>query len=71
VLVYVVPWLRACATTNYYVAGGTHELVESDTTDTHKSYVGGAAVVIEVTSSPTSMQTIHLSTIRPIVSEIG
>ncbi len=37
-----------------------HEVVESGTTVTHKTYIGGAAVVIEVTSTPASSQTIYL-----------
>ncbi len=35
-------------------------MVESGTTVTHKTYIGGAAVVIEVTSTPASSQTIYL-----------
>ena len=48
------------ASTTYYVAGGSHEVVESGTTVTHKTYIGGAAVVIEVTSAPASTETIYL-----------
>ncbi len=47
------------ATTTYYVAGGGHEVVESGTTVTHKTYIGGAAV-IEVTSTPGSSETLSL-----------
>jgi RHS repeat-associated protein len=47
-------------TTTYYVAGGGHEVVESGTTVTHKTYIGGAAVVLEVTSTPTSSTTLYL-----------
>jgi hypothetical protein len=47
-------------TVTYYVAGGGHEVVTSGTTVTHKTYIGGAAVVLEVTSTPTSSQTIYL-----------
>ena len=43
----------------YYVAGGSHEVVESGTTVTHKTYIGGAAVVIETTPAPASAETIH------------
>jgi hypothetical protein len=43
----------------YYVAGGSHDVVESCTTVTHKTYIGGAAVVIETTTTPTSTQTIY------------
>jgi YD repeat-containing protein len=46
--------------TTYYVAGGSHEVIESGTTVTHKTYIGGAAVVIEVTSAPASTETIYL-----------
>ena len=41
-------------TTTYYVAGGSHEVVESGTTVTHKTYIAGVAVVIETTSAPAS-----------------
>jgi RHS repeat-associated protein len=47
-------------TVTYYVAGGGHEVVESGTTVTHKTYIGGAAVVLEVTSTPTSSTTLYL-----------
>ncbi len=46
--------------TTYYVAGGSHEVVETGTTVTHKTYIGGVAVVIEVTSTPASSQTVYL-----------
>jgi RHS repeat-associated protein len=46
--------------TTYYVAGGSHEVIESGTTVTHKTYIGGAAVVIEVTSAPASTETVYL-----------
>ncbi len=46
--------------TTYYVAGGSHEVVESGTTVTHKTYIGGAAVVLETTSTPTSTQTAYM-----------
>jgi len=48
------------ASTTYYVTGGSHELVESGTRVTHKTYVGGAAAAIEVTSTPAFSQTIYL-----------
>ena len=48
------------ASTTYYVAGGSHEVVESGTTVTHKTYIGGAAVVIETTSAPASTETVYL-----------
>src|SRR5262249_17304204 len=44
-------------TTTYYVAGGSHEVVETGTTITHKTYIAGAAVVLETTSTPASTQT--------------
>jgi len=47
-------------TVTYYVAGGGHEVVTSGTTVTHKTYIGGAAVVLEVTSTPTSSTTLYL-----------
>ena len=50
--------------TTYYMAGGSHEVVESGTTVTHKTYIGGAAVVIETTSAPASHRD-HLPSARP------
>jgi RHS repeat-associated protein len=47
-------------TVTYYVAGGSHEVVESGTTVKHKTYIGGVAVVIETTSTPTASETIYL-----------
>jgi hypothetical protein len=40
------------------VAGGSHEVAESGTTVTHKTYIGGAAVVIGITPAPASTGTV-------------